>query len=501
MDRPNVVVIVADTFRRDHIGAYGNGHIKTPYLDEFASQSVVFDHHRVGSFPTMPARADILTGTFSYTHMGWEPLPRHLTTLPEVFSKAGYTTMGVVDTPFYIRNGFGYDRGFDDFIWVRGQGDDTRPHERADARSTWTREEDRLVARTMTEAERWLERHYDEPFFLYVDTWDPHEPWDAPAHYTRQYREGYNGENIYPAYGNWREAGLTEDDVELAHATYCGEVTMVDFWIGRLLGKLRALGLEENTIVVFTSDHGFYFGEHDYFGKAEWVHEPDAAVLEGSNLPSWLSESWLLTVQWSPLYNEISRIPLMVRGPGLTSGHSQAMTSAPDIGPTVLELTGLPYPETMAGESFSGVLTGEKSEHRPFVVSSWPLYLAEGEIVTAIDSRARRIASYMPLTVSTRERSAILGGPDDAPEFYDLTQDPGERENVWDDRPAEAGMLCEDAISFLEQQGTPERHLTPRREALRESTPSPAEAPATNGCHSPAMSNGSHGPARSVAGG
>src|SRR5215218_8985880 len=178
VDRPNVVVIVADTFRRDHLGVYGNPRIRTPHLDEFARSAVVFDHHVVSSFPTMPARADILTGTFSYTHMGWEPLPRHLQTLPELLSRAGYLTMGVVDTPFFIRNGFGYDRGFDDFVWVRGQGDDTRPHERADARRMWRSEEDRIVARTMTEAERWLERHYDERFFLYVDTWDPHEPWD-----------------------------------------------------------------------------------------------------------------------------------------------------------------------------------------------------------------------------------------------------------------------------------------------------------------------------------
>src|SRR5215210_5462121 len=101
IDRPNVVVIVADTFRRDHLGAYGNSRISTPYMDEFARSSVVFDNHVVSSFPT----------------------------LLEVLSKAGYLTMGVVDTPFFIRNGFGYDRGFDDFVWVRGQGDDTRPHE------------------------------------------------------------------------------------------------------------------------------------------------------------------------------------------------------------------------------------------------------------------------------------------------------------------------------------------------------------------------------------
>ena len=147
MDRPNVVMIVADTFRRDHLGAYGNPYISTPHIDEFARSSVVFDRHVISSFPTMPARADMLTGTFSYTHMGWEPLPRHLTTLPDVLSKAGYHTMGVVTRRF--SSATASHVSFDDFVWVRGQGDDTRPHERADARSTWRSEEDRMVARTM----------------------------------------------------------------------------------------------------------------------------------------------------------------------------------------------------------------------------------------------------------------------------------------------------------------------------------------------------------------
>jgi arylsulfatase A-like enzyme len=463
---PNVVVIVADTFRRDHMGAYGNPYIRTPHLDKFARSSVVFDNHVISSFPTMPARADILTGTFSYTHMGWEPLPRHLMTLPEVLSKAGYLTMGVVDTPFFIRNGFGYDRGFDDFVWVRGQGDDTRPHERSDARVMWRSEEDRMVARTMTEAERWLERHYDERFFLYVDTWDPHEPWDAPDYYTASYREGYRGEQIYPCYGDWKRAGLERDDVDLGHATYCGEVTMVDFWIGRLLAKLDALGLRENTLVFFTSDHGFYFGEHGYFGKAEWVHEPDATVTVDSMAPGWLAESWLLTVERSPLYRELTNVPLMVRGPGLEPGRRSAMTTAPDIAPTVLEFAGLgDMPTTMTGESFGGALRGKKAEHRSFVVSSWPLYLAEGEIVTAIDSKARRISSYMPLTVTTLERSLILGGPDDEPELYDLRTDPDEQENLWHASAGEGETLREEALGFLERQGTPEEYLAPRRRA------------------------------------
>ncbi len=464
--QPNILVIVSDTFRRDHLGAYGNPAIQTPHLDSLARSSVVFDNHLISSFPTMPARADILTGTFSYTHMGWEPLPERLPTLPGLLSEAGYLTMGVVDTPFFIRNGFGYDRGFDDFVWVRGQGDDTRPHERADARSVWRMEEDRLVARTMSEAERWLERHYGEPFFLYVDTWDPHEPWDAPDYYASRYMPGYDGRTVYPSYGRWREAGLAKGDLELAYATYCGEVTMVDFWIGRLLAKLDALGLTENTWVFFLSDHGFYFGEHGYFGKAEWVHDPGAAVAEGSVVPEWLPESWLLTVGWSPLYKELTNVPLMVRGPGLVPGRRQAMTTAPDLAPTILELAGVDAPPSVRGDSFGGVLAGTWDEHRQFVVSSWPLYFAQGEMTLAVDSKPRRISSYMPLTVTTQQYSLILGGPAETPELYDLEGDPQEQTNILWSNIGEGRELCESALAFLEQQGTPDEFLTPRRGAI-----------------------------------
>jgi arylsulfatase A-like enzyme len=234
-----------------------------------------------------------------------------------------------------------------------------------------------------------------------------------------------------------------------------------------LLAKLDALGLTENTLVFFTSDHGFYFGEHDYFGKAEWVHDPEASVTADSSVPDWLTDSWLLTVERSPLYKELTNVPLMVRGPGLEPGRTQAMTTAPDLAPTIMELTGLSgVPTTMTGDSFGGVLTGTRQEHRPLVVSSWPLYLAEGEIVTAIDSKARRIADYMPVTVTTPDRSLILGGPDDEPELYDLTRDPGEQDNVWRTQGGEGGLLAEAALGFLEGIRTPEEYLAPRRESV-----------------------------------
>jgi arylsulfatase A-like enzyme len=157
----------------------------------------------------------------------------------------------------------------------------------------------------------------------------------------------------------------------------------------------------------------------------------------------------------------------MVRAPGLEPGRRQAMTTAPDLAPTIMEMAGLGgEPTTMTGESFLGALVGRSDRHRPFVVSSWPLYLAEGEIVTAIDSKARRIADYMPLTVTTRDRSLILGGPDDEPELYDLARDPGERNNAWRELGDAGEALCDGALSFLEDIGTSEEYLAPRRKAL-----------------------------------
>jgi arylsulfatase A-like enzyme len=391
-----------------------------------------------------------------------------------MLSRAGYQTMGVVDTPFFIRDGYGYDRGFDDFIWVRGQGDDTRPQERADARALWRTERDRLVARTMSAADNWLERHYSEPFFLYVDTWDPHEPWDPPDYYVRLYRPDFRGPALYPAYAKWKEAGLTKDDVDIAHAAYCGKVTMVDRWIGMLLNKLDVLGISDNTIVVFTSDHGHYFGEHEYFGKAEWIHDPDAVIAEGSDVPLWFSKSWLLTIGWSPLYEELYRIPLIIRAPGMKPGRRQALTTAPDIPATILDLAGIEALGQVQGRSIRPVLAGDAAEHRPFVISSWPLYFAKGELTSAVDSRRRKIASHMPVTVSNRRWSLIMGGPSEPPELYDLEDDPQESRNVWTEHERDGAALFRDAIDFLRSLNAAEKFLEPREASLRRFAAAPA---------------------------
>ena len=446
-EQQNVILVVSDTLRRDHLGTYGNDWIRTPAIDRLASRSVVFDNHLVGSFPTMPARADLLTGQLSLTFMTWGPLPTHLPTLPELLGGNGYLTMGIVDTPFYVRNGFGYDRGFDDFLWIRGQGDARRMEERLDARSTWRHERDRWVARTVTAAEEWLERHYRERFFLLVDVWDPHEPWNAPLYYTRLYAPDYDGRETDPCYDNWRDAGLTEDDVRLAHAAYSGEVTMVDRWLGRLFEKLDVLGITDNTVLVFLSDHGYYFGEHDYLGKSVW--DPD-----------------LGTQSWSPLYREIVEVPLMVQLPDAEPRRTPALTTLPDVPATILDLAGVEAPGPLAGRSFAPVLRGETDQHRELVVSSWPLEYQKGRITIAVDSWPRRIARDQPLTVTAHNRSAIVGGPDDDVELYDLATDPREQRSIAADVPEEAAALVEEALAHLGTGGASEELLAPRRASL-----------------------------------
>ena len=140
--------------------------------------------------------------------MGWQPLPAEVTTLAEILAGHGLHTAASVDTPYYLRDGMNYDRGFQSFFMNRGQ--DTlwsmipQPgyhHESLDVREAWRYESDRNAPRTFMTAIQWLQRHYKEDFFLYVDTWDPHEPWDAPPYYTELYWPDYDGELVLPLYG------------------------------------------------------------------------------------------------------------------------------------------------------------------------------------------------------------------------------------------------------------------------------------------------------------
>ena len=151
----NIILVISDTFRRDHLPCYGNKKVITPNLDAFAKETLIFEDAYPVSFPTVPARADILTGRYTFLYQGWGPLSQDEITLPQCLSKAGYNTFGIADTPFMIRNGYGQDRGFDDFVYIRGQ---RHGPEHDDVYSLMRTEEDRFAPQTLKGAADWLER-------------------------------------------------------------------------------------------------------------------------------------------------------------------------------------------------------------------------------------------------------------------------------------------------------------------------------------------------------
>jgi len=462
----NVIWITSDSFRRDHIGAYGNKQIKTPSLDMLAAKSVLFQRHYAAAFPTMPTRADHFTGRWTLSFLGWAPLPSKVTTLAEILSAKGLHTAAVVDTPFYLRDGMNYDRGFRSFFMNIGQeGSGAKRlkdgrHESQDTRAAWRFESDYNAPRTFIKAVRWLERHYKEDFFLYVDTWDPHEPWDAPAYYTEIYRPDYDGEIIEPIYGCWKEVpGFTRDRLDKAHATYCGEITMVDTWVGYLLRQVENMGLMENTAIIFTSDHGFYFGEHGgLFGKMVYEKGPDG---EYPTLDDWDKQIEGGIWAYSPLYEEIAHIPLSIYLPGIPAGTYGQLTSAVDVMPTVLELLGCDIPDDVEGMSLLPQIKDSSIGGREFTVSSIP-FANPGDPVRSVDNFLRMLKVPTVTTITTERHSLLYSPQKKQSKLYDLSRDPGQQKDIISDHPEVAVELHRYLVKFMRDTHVADHLLKPR---------------------------------------
>jgi arylsulfatase A-like enzyme len=457
----NVIWIISDTLRRDHLGAYGNTTIHTPALDALAARSVRFDRHYSAGFPTMPSRADFFTGRWTMSFMGWEPLPDDVQTIGEIVQERGIHTAAMVDTPFYMRFGMNYDRGFQTFQAILGQeGSQTRilpthHHESRDAVSARRFESDYCAPQTFTRAMQWLEQHYQEDFFLLVDTWDPHEPWDAPAYYTERYWPGFDGEVIQPIYARWHEVpGYSEERVRKAHATYCGEISMMDTWVGHLLRHVDNLGLRDKTAIMFVSDHGFYFGEHNgSFGKMNYAKRPNGVpYFHGESGASWDD---------SPLYEELVHVPLLVLAPGVPAGRYGGLSSAVDLMPTVLELLGVDTPASVEGHSLVPSLHDAMLPGRDFVVSTLP-FANPGDRVRSVDNVSRPIMAGLVTTVTTQEWTLMYSVEPGRSELYHLPSDPKQEQNVIVQHPEIARELHQLMLKLMRETDVKPHLLEPR---------------------------------------
>ena len=306
-------------------------------------------------------------------------------------------------------------------------------------------------------AMQWMERHYKEDFFLYVDTWDPHEPWDAPPYYTEIYMPEYDGELVLPLYGNWHDMpGYTEAQMRKGHATYCGEITMVDTWVGQLLRSVENMGIADKTAVIFTSDHGFYFGEHGgLFGKMCSDKYADGTLRPYDEMGS----QW----SYSPLFEELVHLPLLIRAPGVSPGVHGGLSSAIDVMPTVLDLLGVAIPDFVQGRSLTPALGDLTRAGREYVVSSIP-FANPGDAVQSVDNFLRDLKDP-PVTTVTAGHWSLLYSPDPGvSQLYNLASDPQQLDNVIESHLDKAREMHRMLVEFMRENEVPERLLQPRLE-------------------------------------
>ncbi len=413
----NFVVIMSDSFRRDHLGAYGNRWIRTPSLDEFARRATLFDRFYAASFPTIPNRSDCFTGRYTFLDRGWTKIPGGVKVMSQYFSEAGYVTQLINDTPHLMNQGSNFDRGFDGWEWVRGQEIDrfmtvanakirlpaAREKLRFDGRSTDRHlrnnyfrqfESDWTTAQVVNKACQWLEYNYKAPkFLLWLDIFDPHESWDPPPWFVDFYYPGYKGDRVItPIYGPVGD--ISKDEIRYVRAAYAGEVTFVDKYVGWLLRKLEDLRLLDRTAVIFCTDHGYYHGEHGLFGKSNRAGP-------------------------FPFYEEIVHIPLMIMLPGKRArARTGALAQPPDLLPTMMDLAGLKIAPEIQGRSLKNILLGRGDGGRKLAPMSSGLH--DDELV-----KARR------LTLTTRSHSMLMGPEGARPELYDLRKDPAQKHNIF----------------------------------------------------------------------
>ncbi len=412
----NIIVIISDTWRADFLGAYGNERIQTPNLDRFASESVMFTRCYADGLPTIPARRVYFTGRTVLPQSEWRPLLEDDVTFPQVLKKHGYTTGFIADTYHYFKPNMNFHQGFDSWQWIRGQENDkwkSGPKEEFNWRDHFpehlhcqrfeermlqyfmntrdrTGEEDYFCARSCRAAAQWLKENINnKPFMLWVDMFDPHEPWDAPKRFQKIYRDKYPFERYLFGYGV-RTEDVRPEDIPILKDLYSAEVSFSDHCIGRLLEEIRRLGLMDDTIVVFSTDHGTHLGEEGCIQKT-------AGLLNSC----------------------IARLPLLIRHPDPAFGGKKidSLVSALDYMPTLLALVGIEDHKGMHGMNMWPLVTGEKIAIRERLFT---VYSNFGAV------RDQEWHYFQHIRGNNRGKGPCL---------YDLTNDPAEKVNVFDRYP------------------------------------------------------------------
>lgn len=431
----NVIVLMLDSLRQDHVSFYGweRCPLKTPNLDAFAAESIVFDNCYPEGLPTIPVRTDLFTGCSSLTNRPWQPLMPTDLSIAQIFRKEGYITALAADTYHLFKPDMNFHRGFDVFHWIRGAEYDSvhtgplkhlkfEDHINGRIPESWhspvmaalrnldgrEKPEDFPCWQTVEQALLTLEevRKEERPLFMWIDTFQPHEPWCPPARFDTFGDSSYSGAKIVMPPGGPADAWGNADEIQRTRSLYAGEAAYVDHCIGHLFDGMRQTGYFENSVIVVMSDHGHPLADHGKFLKG-----PDR------------------------LYSELLKVPFMIRLPGGAHGGRRVTDLArfPDLAPTLLDLAGLGANNMgMAGTSLRPIIEGTGQSPYPAVVSG----------VFPAEDRCIRTERY----------SYILRPAGQLDELYDLQADPLEQENLIDrSQDVAVQMLASIGAAYLQQ--------------------------------------------------
>ncbi len=417
----NVVVVVIDAARADHVGCYGYPRETTPDIDRLAQESAVFERHFCQHVTTKPSTACLLTSQYTDTHLatGTRHLLEGTFTISEALEAAGFRTVLFSSNP-NASPGAGIGLEFQE---TYDQGD-VEP-----LVGGW--EEFTSPAALLTLVERWVKRHRRARFFMYIHFDPPHQPYIQPEEMTKLF-EGQQppdfeaGDFAFPVGDREMLRDCLRPPLPEWINLYDANLRYADWAIGEVARLLREAGILERTLFIVTADHGEAFGEHGYLWHERGVYE------------------------------ELARVPLLIRWPGgeRPPQRTRALTQAVDLLPTICDIFEAPYPRTgIQGRSLLPLMAGLTDEVHDYVFCR-----SDGDP-----------PSYL---VRSPNWALMLWGNGEWRALYDLEADPGQQKNVVAERPEVAAELLEAFRSFALQQRRPpldfldpEAHLPPLPQA------------------------------------
>ena len=342
------IMVMYDTLNRQMLSPYGCDWIPTPNFDRLAAHAVTFDCNYVGSLPCMPARRELHTGRLNFEHRSWGPIEPFDDSMPEILKNHGIYTHLTTDHNHYWQDGGAtYHSRYSSYSFSRGQeGDEWKynkelldavhEHKMPGAVNYFDRanreyldcEEKMPQAVTFRDGLEFIDTLHDaDNWFLQIETFDPHEPFFTQPEYQEKFRDEYKS-----ILGDWPPYYfVTEGEDEVAHIRnqYAALITMCDHYLGKVLDKMDAYNLWEDTMLIVNTDHGFLLGEHGWWAKSIM-----------------------------PPYEEISHTPLFIYDPRsrVCGERREQLTQTIDLPATLLEFFGVEIPKDMQGKPLRPVI-------------------------------------------------------------------------------------------------------------------------------------------------